>query len=110
MAVRVKPISSCPKRSLDHALGIANVPPATIAADYALSNRYLAPVLDTLQRHAVQAGYGMPRDGWLLEARPETMLNTLAYLDRRYGGVGGYVRRIGLEEEQLRRLRARLVE
>ena len=26
------------------------------------------------------------------------------------GGVGGYVRRIGLEEEQLRRLDTRLVE
>ena len=90
-------------------LGLAGVPAITIAADYAVSSRCLSPVLERLQQQAVLAGLKLPRDAWLLEARPETMLRTLAYLDSRYGGIQGYVRRIGVAQADVDRIKALIV-
>jgi protein-tyrosine phosphatase len=91
-------------------LGIARVAPVTIAADYALSSRYLTMMLPTFRQHLAIAGYDLDRDGWMLEAQPETMLQTLTYLDQRYGGAEGYAQRIGVAPQYIRELRRRLVE
>jgi protein-tyrosine phosphatase len=40
----------------------------------------------------------------------EIMLNTLAHLDRRYGGAESYLLRIGVSREHLDAVRARLRE
>ena len=41
---------------------------------------------------------------------PEGMIKTLQHLDDRYGGIEGYVRAIGLSDEQVESLRDALVE
>ena len=41
---------------------------------------------------------------------PETMILALEFLDEEYGGVEGYVRKIGLVDAQIQRLRSKFVE
>ena len=92
-------------------LGIAGVPPETIAEDYGLSapflwQRYLdsdpppeeSPRMFTWQDY--QARY----------CPPEAMLKVLQHLEVQYGGVDGYVRSIGLTEDQIDSIRKALVE
>ena len=38
------------------------------------------------------------------------MILALAFLDEEYGGVEGYVRKIGLGDAQIQRLRSKFVE
>jgi protein tyrosine/serine phosphatase len=88
-------------------LDLAGVPADAIAADYALSEERLRP------RH----------DAWLAEAETEaererirrisrtpaeTMIGVFAELERRHGGVAGYLRDAGLGERELELAAARL--
>jgi protein tyrosine/serine phosphatase len=88
-------------------LRLAGVDRAQIGADYALSEERLQP------RH----------DLWLAEADTDeerqrvrrisatpaaAMVGVLEELERRYGGVDGYLRAGGLADDDLRRARARL--
>lgn len=81
-------------------LDLAGVPAPEIAADYALSEERLR----------------LQREGWLVEAEteaereqirrtsrtpPEAMLGVLDELERRYGGVAGYLRSAGLTDRDL---------
>ncbi|MBA2287971.1 MAG: tyrosine-protein phosphatase [Ktedonobacteraceae bacterium] len=93
-------------------LSIANVPASTIANDYALSEQYLEPLFALLRARAAQDGHGHDGESreWLTQARPETMLATLSYLEQQYGSVKEYVQSIGMTREQLERLRSILVE
>jgi protein-tyrosine phosphatase len=91
-------------------LELAGVPRATIAADYALTIECLRP----LDEEWLANGPG--ERGWREEMhaqfspRAEVMLEVLTYLDRCHGGVEGYLRRAGVLEEDLERIRDRLVE
>ncbi|HXM56031.1 MAG TPA: tyrosine-protein phosphatase [Candidatus Dormibacteraeota bacterium] len=90
------------------ALGVAGVDREAIVADYALSEVGLAPVLELLlaaeadptRRERLRRRHRTP---------PEELLDVLAELDRRYGGVEGYLRAAGLADDARDRLRARLV-
>jgi protein-tyrosine phosphatase len=88
-------------------LGLAGVDDDQIATDYALSEERLRP------RHEL----------WFAEAETEaervrlqriaqtpaaSIAGVLAELERRYGGVEGYLRAAGLNDDELRRARARL--
>ena len=88
-------------------LALAGVPAATIAADYALSDDYLRPLYEELLSQATdgeeRARLAVPR-----KAPPERMLDTLAWLERRYGGVRPYLLGAGLAEADIERIRARL--
>ena len=84
-------------------LGLAGVPEETIAQDYGLSARYLVgreslPSISTWEDF--QREY----------CPPDTMLITLQHLEQSYGGVEGYMRSIGLQEEQIDSLRTAIVE
>jgi protein tyrosine/serine phosphatase len=88
-------------------LHLAGVPPDEIAADYGLSEVRLQP------RH--DAWFAAAADDEELErlrriaASPaEAMRGVFAELERRYGGVDGYLRSTGLTDEELERARARL--
>jgi protein-tyrosine phosphatase len=89
-------------------LRLAGVDRVVIAADYAVSEENLAPngpawigrVDDELERD---------RRRKLMRTPAEAMLQTLDELERRYGAVDEYLRRAGLDDEQIERLRARLV-
>jgi len=79
------------------------VEPAAVAEDYAVSSDYL--------REAWLANSPeSEREATLENVRcpPEHVHNMLAHLDRRYGGLAGYLDAIGLGESEVRQLRARL--
>ena len=94
-------------------LGLAGVPAETIAEDYALSSGYLskryfdpeaAPEIDAL---------GFTFEQFQREVcycSPDLMLETLRYIDERYGGAERYVRDGGLTQEQIDRLRISLLD
>jgi protein tyrosine/serine phosphatase len=88
-------------------LALAGVPDHAIAEDYAQSETNLAALTEK----------------WVAEARDEAererrvrlsttpyaaMLGTLAHLEERYGGVRGYLRAAGLDDETIERAAARL--
>ena len=93
-------------------LGNAGVDEETIADDYALSARYRfqAYLADPSDQP------GVPRDveTWQeyqgIVSSPQTMRLVLKHLNDRYGGVPGYLRAIGLTDDQIESLRAAAVE
>jgi protein-tyrosine phosphatase len=91
-------------------LGAVGVPYETIVVDYALSGQYLHILFDELRVMAQQSGYDTAWYERLLLCKPETMRDTLAYLDERYGGVTPYLHKAGLIQDELDRLRNALVE
>ena len=92
-------------------LSLANVPHNIIAEDYALSSVYLEPVMKKMLERAIKAGPEVvakvePK----LTAFPETILDTLAYVEQNYGSVYSYLQAIGIKTEQLAYLRSFLIE
>ena len=90
-------------------LRLAGVERAVIAADYALSEENLAPNVPTWV-DGVDDELERERRRKLMRTPAEAMLQTLDELERRYGGVDDYLRRAGLDDDQIDRLRARLVD
>jgi len=93
-------------------LAIAGVRRSTIARDYALSDACLRPLYEAqlLEERDADKRAALARQLYspLNAARPRTMAATLASLDERHGGVSAYLRGTGVEEEELKRLRARM--
>ncbi|WP_186375827.1 tyrosine-protein phosphatase [Hyella patelloides] len=86
-------------------LAMAGVPITTIAEDYHLSERHLAPLYDRMRSKAVREGFTH-----LLESPPQTIIDTFTYLDRDYGGVNNYLKNIGLNLEISDRLKMMLTK
>jgi protein-tyrosine phosphatase len=91
-------------------LGLAGVPPATIAADYAMTAELLRP------REQEWLAAGPPeeraeREALLARYAPtaEVMLEVLAGLDERHGGVEAYLLEADVPRADLDRLRDRLL-
>jgi len=90
-------------------LGLVGVSDADIAADYALSEAALAAekaaalaaAADEDARARIERGY---------DSRAETMLATLAHLRTRHGGAVEYLRRAGLSDTDIERIRARMLD
>ena len=91
------------------ALTLAGVARETIAADYALSDSYLQPLYDELLA-VIDDPAERKRRALQYRSPPESILAVLDHLDVRYGGVATYLRAAGVMEEQLARIRGRLVE
>ena len=93
-------------------LGLADVSPELIAADYAVTARY--NIHSFLAMASVSQSDPQEIRTWQDYEQhlcpPEAMLSTLQYLDEHYGGVESYVRRIGLSDKQINQLRKQLVE
>jgi protein-tyrosine phosphatase len=88
-------------------LHLAGVPDSEIAADYALSEERL------LSRHqawfdAAESDEELERLRRIAQTPAESMTGVFAELERRYGSVEGYLRHIGLTDEELEQARARL--
>ena len=91
-------------------LGLVGVPTATVAADYALTAELLrpreqawlaaAPPEERAEREAMLARYA---------PTAEVMLEVLAGLEERHGGVEGYLLEAGVARADLERLRERLL-
>jgi protein-tyrosine phosphatase len=88
-------------------LRLARVGYEAIAADYAISGRNLAPLVEQWLADADSEEERLHRAR--LSAVPaEVMLKVLPELERRYGSVRGYLLAGGAAEEDLDRVRARL--
>jgi protein-tyrosine phosphatase len=91
-------------------LALADVADDVIDADYAISAELLVPRIAELRAEAVLRG----EDMILFERRaaclPETMQEVLDGLRAKYGGAEGYLRLIGLSEEEIATLNVRLLE
>jgi protein-tyrosine phosphatase len=90
------------------ALTVAGAEPEVVAADYALTEERLAPLMErhlhTIEDIDVRERF---RE---YQATPATnMLTVLEHLQQRHGSVEDYLRVGGLTDEQVRRLRDRLV-
>jgi protein-tyrosine phosphatase len=90
-------------------LALVGVDDAQIAADYALSEAGLAPELDAALA-AAPSDEERARIMRSYDARPETMLSTLAHLRARHGGAEAYLARAGLSDADIQRIRERLLE
>jgi protein tyrosine/serine phosphatase len=88
-------------------LDLAGVDRAEIAADYALSEARLRPRHEAWLESA-ETEAERERIHRIAVTPPEAMLGVLEELERRYGGVEGYLRNAGLSEEELELAAARL--
>lgn len=91
------------------ALAAADVPHEVIADDYAMSSELLAPLFAEFRTRFTLTGAQLARAEAMSHSRRESMLELLAHLDARYGGVPAYLRLLGLGDAQLAALRARMV-
>ena len=81
-------------------LSIAGVSREDIAADYCVSQIYLEPVYDTLPP--------MNYDFYVTPA--EAMLGLIDYLENTYGSVVEYIRKTGVSDETMEKIRKKFVE
>jgi protein-tyrosine phosphatase len=91
-------------------LGLVGVPAETIAADYAMTAELLRP-RDEAWLAAAAPEERAEREALLARYAPraEVMVEVLAGLEERYGGVEGYLRAAGVSPADLDRLRERLL-
>ena len=99
-------------------LGLARVPHETIVADYALTEKYLDsllrdhtnpdPMFIPEEENPDPNGVSLPL--YFHSCLPGTMALALDFLDERYGSIEGYVRKIGLSDAQIQKLRSKFVE
>lgn len=91
-------------------LGLVGVPEDAIAADYAASEARLWPLYYRLEAEAADDPVALARIRRQKPiCAPETMRGVLLHLRGRYGGVTDYLLGAGLAEEDLARVRRRLV-
>ena len=91
-------------------LELTGVDRATVADDYALTATYLGEAYRADARlRAAAAGYTWEAYQHLLGSPAELMLETLAYLDARYGGAETFLTTVGLDLAQLVAVRTALL-
>jgi protein tyrosine/serine phosphatase len=88
-------------------LSLAGVPDHAIAEDYAQSEANLVALTEKWVAEA-QDEAERERRARLSTTPYAAMRGTLAYLEERHGGVRGYLRRAGLDDETIDRAAARL--
>jgi len=91
-------------------LSLLGVEDQLIVADYALSQENMDQVIERLDelRGYDEVWKELPPE--TLHARPETMSGLLDEMNRRFGGMVGYVETIGIGPDVLARLRERSLE
>jgi protein tyrosine/serine phosphatase len=89
-------------------LSLAGVSDEDIADDYALTTLVWERLIDEWIGTVDEADRARMRQ--LAKPTREAMLDMLAYVNERYGGAEQYLRSNGVSEEQLDRIRQRLVE
>jgi hypothetical protein len=90
-------------------LRLAGVGYAEIGADYAVSERNLGPELERLWLEAPVEGVERTRREKLSRTPAQGMVRALGEIESRYGDVAAYLRATGLNDDQIDRLRERLV-
>ncbi|GIW05743.1 MAG: protein-tyrosine-phosphatase [Dehalococcoidia bacterium] len=91
-------------------LSLAGVPDELIAEDYALTSAAQSDgYWDEARQRAAAAGIPWEEYQQLLICPPELMLSTLAFVRDEFGDTLAYLRRAGLTDDELARLRAAIV-
>jgi protein-tyrosine phosphatase len=90
------------------ALRLAGVPLDDVAADYSLTEANLQPEHDAWVAAAPDAAERRRRE-LLLPAPARAMRSVLEELERRYGGAADYLRAGGVTDDELERVRERLL-
>jgi len=92
-------------------LSILGVPEESIAADYHLSERALAPSLAWAEANNPEMAAEIATlPGWLLRAPVPVMRAFLHILRSRHGSIGGFLAEAGVDRDVAAALRARLLE
>jgi protein-tyrosine phosphatase len=91
-------------------LGVADVPRDQIIADYALTATLIPDLVEEFLALSRARGGDTESYARLLESPAPTIAATLDQIDARYGSVSQYLSDIGLPQEELAALRARLTE
>jgi protein-tyrosine phosphatase len=91
-------------------LRVAGVPVTVVAQDYALSDELLRPLNEEWLANG--PGTRVEREAQIARTRatPSVMLEVLGNLDRKYGGVAGYLKHTGVGAAEIERVRDRLRE
>ena len=89
-------------------LAVAGASDDDIADDYALTMLNLGPLIDDWLSTMDETEHARMRE--LATPRREAMLETLAYVRERYGSIEAYLNAAGVSDDQIARLRLRLVE
>jgi protein-tyrosine phosphatase len=89
-------------------LGNAGVSEDEIIADYALTGRMIAPLLDEILAHAAERGMDETAMRPLLACAPETMRATLDHIADGHGSIAGYLNTLGLGDTVAARLKSKL--
>lgn len=91
------------------ALGLAGVPAATIAEDYALSNQYLQNLYQEMLANQPDAE-SRAQLAAQLTSKPESILGALRFIDQHFGSLENYLSTCGLDTSTLEKLRSKLLE
>lgn len=91
-------------------LDILGVPHDAIVADYALTTKNMAPVLERIRNAPVFQENGLAAaPDWIFASDPETMQGFLARMTATYGGAHAWALAQGMTTDQIERLRTDLV-
>jgi protein-tyrosine phosphatase len=85
-------------------LAAVDAEPEEIAGDYSASTDYIRDAY--LAAHPPEAREAILED---VRCPPEQIYNMLDHLDRRYGGTLGYLHAIGLRDDEIEKIRNRLL-
>lgn len=89
-------------------LSNAGVTREVVVAEYALTERLGASLMDRLRGAIRDRGASPERTEQILASAPDTMRRVLDYLDTEYGGPVAYLDRIGIDDGLRARLSARM--
>ena len=91
-------------------LGVVGVPDEVIAEDYALTSGRINHLFDSWRTWATAQGHDMERFEHQISSEAATMLATLEFIDRQYGGIISYLQASGVTDEQISRLQTLMLE
>lgn len=91
-------------------LELAGVHRDDVVEDYALTAKHAGKRIEQIAKTALADGRDPEQFARLMECRPETMAESLAYLDDQHGGAEQYVGNIGLSPARITALREVLLE
>lgn len=89
-------------------LTIAKVPEEIIIGDYAVSEKYLTVFIQKREKELADAGVHAPK--FMFETSPDNMQRTLSLIKERFGTVHDYLLQIGVDKEQMEKIRKSMVE
>ena len=88
---------------------MADVPEEVILTDYTATNGNMTPELVRNEKIMEALGGDVIPEG-AFQALPDTMRTLQGHMKRKYGSVMGYIRDIGITDEDIAALRSKFVE